>query len=202
MFPVTDQDSTSATGDPSSLPTLSVADQDSTSATGDPSPLLTLSVADQDSTSATGDPSPLPILPVADQDTTGSDSPLVLSYLHFALEEHDGGLKTSLGNSMEKLLRFDTDLADFDELRFTIKESRKRKKRGNMTEQIAKYQILAARLGAEIKSKQSELNKKLKHIEHQHLQAFNKLPTKATNKHYPRVLKLRNIATTILRNLY
>ena len=47
------------------------------------------------------------------------------SYINLNLEEHNEGLKTSVGNYMKHLLGFDDELIRFDDLRFKLKEAKR-----------------------------------------------------------------------------
>ncbi len=89
---------------------------------------------------------------------TSSHLPGTSSYINLALEDVNGGLKTCVGNHMKKVLECDDDLIAFDELRFTIKEARKR--RSNIQRNIiAKYNKLAAMLGTRVLRKQSQFDR-------------------------------------------
>ena len=125
------------------------------------------------------------------------DEDVIHSYINITLTDIGGGLKTSLGNCMKKILECDDELTSFDELRYYIKNS-------NVSVQshlIKKYKAMAASLGRKVLRKQSEYDKQLREIERCHFLEHAKLPNKTTNTEYSRTLKDRNIATAILRNL-
>ena len=120
------------------------------------------------------------------------------AHIHAVLEKHNEGMKTSLGNSIKKLVH-DKRLEEFDDLRFNIKMAKKNKKQ--YSDLISRYNLLSAQLGTKILTTQSKLNKSLTEIERQHLNEHSILPTKQTNSNYCKILKERNLATAVLRNM-
>ena len=94
----------------------------------------------------------------------------------------------------------DDELISFDDLRFNIKEA-KSNKMGMKSNVTLRYKKLAASLGKKVLIKQAQLDEELQKIERAHFQDHNRLPNKDTNPRYSGLLKDRNVATAILRNL-
>lgn len=70
-----------------------------------------------------------------------------------------------------------------------------------MTTSVASYNHLAAKLGTKVQSIQSRLDDELKLEECKHFQEHGTLPPKVTGSHYSKILKERNLATAIIRNI-
>ena len=114
-------------------------------------------------------------------------------------EEHQEGLKTSVGNSIKRLLGSDDDLVRFDDLRFKLKEAKKAGNHLHMKTSISEYQNLASKFTAKIRLVQSERAAELKELEQKHFQQNGTLPAKTRGSHYYNILKERNVAINILR---
>ena len=84
------------------------------------------------------------------------------SYIHLALEDVRGGLKTSMGNYMKRILGCDQDLVTFDQLRFSLKEDKKKTHNKAM---VSRYNQLCCSLRARVLSQKSELDKEVATIE-------------------------------------
>ena len=73
------------------------------------------------------------------------------SCINLSLEEHQEGLKTTLGNHIKRLLGLDDDLVKYDDLRFKLKAATKAGNGVHMTTSISEYN----KLGAKFKTKRS-----------------------------------------------
>lgn len=131
--------------------------------------------------------------------STGSSAPCT-SFMNLNLEQHEEGLKTSVGNSIKRLLGCDVDLVEFDELRFKLKEAQKTGQHKTMTASISRYSHLSAKIQAKVKSLQSSRAAELKELERKHLLQYGKIPAKTRGSHYYNILKERDLAMAILRN--
>ena len=112
-------------------------------------------------------------------------------------EEHQEGLKTSVGNSIKRLLGSDDDLVKFDDLHLKLKEAKKTGNHLHMKTSVSEYQNLASKFTAKIRLVQSERAAELKELE-LHFQQNGTLPAKTRGSHYYNILKERNVAITIL----
>ena len=99
-------------------------------------------------------------------------------------QEHQEGLKTSVGNSIKRLLGSDEDLVKFDDPRFKLKEANKAGNHPHMKSSISEYQKLAAKFTAKIRLVKSERAAKLKELEQKHFQQNGTLPAKTRGSHH------------------
>ena len=127
--------------------------------------------------------------------------PIQSSYIDLNLEKHTEGLKTSLGNCLKKFFGADDDLTLFDELRFNIMKTKKTRKLSSKAPSISRYSQLSAKLSTQVLARQSELAKQLKDIEHDYFQKYGTFPNKTNSTEYSKILKEKNLATAILRNI-
>ena len=70
-----------------------------------------------------------------------------------------------------------------------------------MKEMVSSYNTLSAKIGLQILSKKTELDERIKDIEHQHFRKYSRLPSKSINALYSNTLSKRNQAVVILRNM-
>lgn len=122
------------------------------------------------------------------------------SFINLHLEEHQGGLKTTLGNSINRLLGCDDDLSKFDALRFQLKAAKKAGSQGSHIA-LSSYNELAKKIGTKVRSTQQRLADEVKQTEYKHFKEHRSLPPKISGSHYSKLLKERNLATAILRNI-
>ena len=125
------------------------------------------------------------------------------SYIHLTVQPTDTGMKTTLAGSISSILKSDnTELKRFDELRFSLKEAKKKKgKLCNMKKMVSSYNTLSAKIGHQILSKKTELDERIKDIEDQHFRKYSRLPSKSSNALYSNTLSKRNQAVVILRKM-
>ena len=124
-------------------------------------------------------------------------------YLNLDLEEHHEGLKTSVANSIKRLLGSDNELVRFDDLRFQLKEKLKEAKRAgrknlHMNTSISEYTELVETMKAKINLVKSKNSAKLKELEMEHYQKHGVLPEKTRGSHYYNILKEKKVASNIL----
>ncbi len=116
-------------------------------------------------------------------------------------DENHQGLKTSVGNSIKRLLRLDDDLIKFDDLRFRLKAARKAGNHVHMKTSISEYNKLVAKFKTKISLVKSDLVANIKEVELKQFQTNGKLPAKTSGSHYYNLLKERNVASAILRTI-
>ena len=134
--------------------------------------------------------------------TSAADAPSIEGavYLNLNVEEHHEGLKSIVANSIKHLIGSDNDLVEFDDLRFNLKKAKLAGKHIN-TASISKYRQMLKKIETKVKLVQSERAAKLKELEQKEFQKSGKLPAKTRGSYYYNILKERNLATKILRNL-
>ena len=113
------------------------------------------------------------------------------------LETHEEGLKTSVGNCIKKLLGSDANLVEFDRLRFKLKQA---KRAGNhmKSTSVSRYKHITASIKSRVISVKYQSEAELKEMEQKQ---NGKLPTKTPGTPYHNLLKQRNLAITIVRNI-
>ena len=109
------------------------------------------------------------------------------------------GLSTTLASSISKVLG--GTLREFDQLRHALKDAKKSKnKRANIKDQVSRYNNLTATLSLKVLARKTNLDKRLKELEHEHFKKHQRLPGRH-NSLYTELLSQRNHAKAILRNL-
>ena len=163
-----------------SADTLSMGHEDSETSTANMCAVDTPSTEHEDSETLRSTANTYPLMAEMCSNTQSKSS-----YINLDLEEHNEGLKTSVGNYIKHLLGSDDDLIRFDDLRFKLKEA---KRAGN-------------RLYIKTSISESECVAKLKELEQKYFQQNGRLPAKTRGSHYYNILKERNVATAILRGI-
>ena len=123
------------------------------------------------------------------------------SCINLNLEEHNEGLKTTVGNCIKRLLGCGDDLVRFDDLRFKLKEAKRTGNLHRVKTSNSEYVHLASKFKAKIKLVHCDRLAKLSELEQVHLQKNGKLPAKTRGSHYYNILKERDLATGILRSI-
>ena len=176
-----------------SADTLSMGHEDNETSTANMCAVDTPSTEHEDSETLRSTANTYPLMAEMCSNTQSKSS-----YINLDLEEHNEGLKTSVGNYIKHLLGSDDDLIRFDDLRFKLKEAKRAGNHLYIKTSVSEYEELVSKFKAKIRMVQSECVAKL---EQKYFQQNGRLPAKTRGSHYYNILKERNVATAILRGI-
>ena len=108
-------------------------------------------------------------------------------------------MKTTLGASIANVLGKDVVLDEFDELRFTLKQTNKSLYK-NRKDEITRYNRLTAVIGTKLLAERTRFDKEIKTLENTNFLEHGKLPNHQDNVTYRKLLSVRNRTKAILRN--